>query len=228
MHDDMTAELLSIRRRTLGYLEAQRATMGTLTPAYILLEIAQTTREIERLIAYSYVYVLRRTVLAHERPALFPGAILLVSPEQSAPMQKMLQQAAFEAIDYHRTALRYCWLIATTGEHGSLAAAQWLADYCRARGITAQIWQVNDAAVAEETYNLVRWLYTVEVLASGLQPHEVIADITGATKPMSFGMLLACQGYGPVQYMARQAQGPSQPLLLHIPQPDGPPSDPGP
>jgi len=76
MHDDLTAELLRIRRNTLLHLETQRATMGIHTPPYILMEIAQTTREIERLVTHSYVYVLRRQVLEHERPPRLPGAIL--------------------------------------------------------------------------------------------------------------------------------------------------------
>jgi hypothetical protein len=226
MQDNLTAELLKTRRDTLFHLEQQRAAMGIQTPPYILMEIAQATREIERLMSHSYVYMLRREVLAHERPERRPGAILLVSPEQAAPEQKTLQQAAFEAIDYHRAALRHCWLIATTGEHGSLGAAEWLAHFCQARGIAAQVWQVAEASSVEETYNLVQWLYTVEVPASGLQAHEVVADITGATKPMSIGMLLACRGRGPVQYMVRQAQGPSLPLLLQLALPDASPGVP--
>src|SRR5258706_6729219 len=181
MQDDLTAELLKIRRDTLFHLEQQRAAMGIQTPPYILMELAQTTREIERLMTHSYVYVLRREVLEHERPERRPGAILLVSPEQTAAEQKTLQQAAFEAIDYHRAALRHCWLIATTGEHGSLGAAEWLARYCQARGIAAQVWQVTEASSIEETCNLVRWLYTVEVPASGLHIHGVGGDIPRAT-----------------------------------------------
>ena len=80
----------------------------------------------------------------------------------------------------------------------------------------------NNACPAGE--NVQEWLYAAEVPASGLQEHEVVADITGATKPMSIGMLLACRGRGPVQYMAHQPAGPSQPLLLPLAVPNSPPN----
>jgi hypothetical protein len=224
MHDNVAMGLLRIRRQVLAYLEEQHAALGIHTPPHIVLEIAQTKREIERLMTHSYIYVLRREVLAHECPAPSPGAILLVSPEEVDVGQPALKQAAYAAIDYHRVALRHCWLIATSGAHGSLGAAEWLANYCRARGITCQVWQVTDASSVEETYQLVQWLYTVAVPASGLSAHDVIVDITGATKPMSIGTLLACQGRVPVQYMVRQEQGPALPLLLPATGPERPPA----
>jgi hypothetical protein len=54
---------------------------------------------------------------------------------------------------------------------------------------------------------------------------EVIADITGATKPMTAGMVLACGRRRPMQYMAFQEHGPSLPLLLQLAEPGDTPKD---
>lgn len=226
MSTNPTAELLQVRRRVLHHLETQQAQMGILTPAHIQLEIEQTRREIERLMHYSYVYRLQRPISAREHPPRFPGAIMLVSTELIEPGQQMLRQAAFEAIDYHRGVLRHCWLIGTTGEQGSLAAAEWLSDHCRRLGINAYVWQVRDASSVVETYQLIQLLYASEIPESQLRDGDVVADITGATKPMSLGMLLACQGRSPVQYMVRPEQGPSVPVLLELSVPDGPAAEP--
>ena len=232
MPEDVAAELLSIRRRALSLLEEQRAIFGALTPVHITMEIEQTTREIERLMHYSYIYAPQREVAEHERPPKFPGAIVLVSPEDVRQAQHRSQQAAFAAIEYHRPTLRYCWLIATTGEQGSLGAAEWLKEYYQAQGIDVTIWQVHDASSVVETYTLMRSLHAMADHDHRLPARDIVADLTGATKPMSIGMLLACQGRSPVQYMIRQPDQPwrqSRPLLLELTLPDGratQPSDP--
>ncbi len=223
MRENVSAELLQIRWRVLAHLEQQRAELGVYTPPYIQLEIERTRQEIELLMHYSYVFTLEREVLENERPQPMHGAIVLVSPEHIEVGQRALQQAAFDAIAYHRTALRHCWLIATTGEHGSLGAAAWLAEYCRPYGITTSIWPVDDPSSVEETFETVRLLYAAMESDAGVPAHDVVADITGATKPMSVGLLRACQGRSPIEYMVRQQQGPSLPMLLALPTPGGSP-----
>lgn len=226
MVDRLASELLRTRRTVLGYLEQQQAKMGGLTPAHIMIEIEQTRSEIARLERHGTGRALQRPVLSDERPPRMAGAILLVSPEPISDDQVALEQAAFAAIDYHRGVLRQCWLIASAGENGSLGAARWLAEYCAAREIAASVWQVNDPMNLAETYNLAQWLYTAEVPTSGLQPKEVVADITGATKPMTIGLLLASQAHGPAEYMVRQSPSLSLPLLLQQVPAGAPPTDP--
>jgi hypothetical protein len=226
MTDRLTNELLRTRRAVLGYLEQQQAQMGGFAPAHIVIEIEQTRSEIARLERHGGGRALQRPVLSDERPPRMAGAILLMSPEPIGDNQVVLEQAAFAAIDYHRGVLRQCWLIASAGEHGSLGAARWLAEYCVAREIAASVWQVSDPMSLAQTYNLAQWLYTVEVPASGLQPEEVIADITGATKPMTIGLLLASQMHGLVEYMVRQSPALSLPLLLQQVPAGAPPTDP--
>jgi hypothetical protein len=225
MPEHFAAELLSIRRRALFHLEEQRARYGVLTPVHITMEIEQTTREIERLMRYSHIYAPRRSVAEHEQPPKSLGIMVLVSPEDIKPDQANSQQAAFAAIKYHRPTLRYCWLIATTGDQGSLSAAQWLKEYYQAKDVDVAIWQVHDASSVVETYTLIRSLLAIAEHDFALPSHQIAADLTGATKPMSIGMLLACQGRSPIQYMIRQPDQPwhtSRPLLLELSLPDLP------
>lgn len=228
-HEDSPLDLLTIHRRKLAYLEEQRTKFGLHTPFHIVDEIKETKRAIEQFMRYSYIYMPQRVVAEHKRPPKSQCAIILVSPEDIQPDQHISEQAAFAAIQYHRATLRLCWLIATSGERGSLSAARWLESYCHAEGIDATYWPINDESSVVETYNLVRWFHSVAEREHGLAAHEIVADLTGATKPMSIGLLLACQGRSPVQYMVRQPGQlwqRSQPLLLELALPIGPPTDP--
>jgi hypothetical protein len=215
MSEDATHELLAIRQRRLHYLEKQQALKGIDTEFQIADEIEQIRSEIERLQHYSHIYRLTRVVTEDERPTQMSGLIVLVSPEEILPETRALKQAAFEAIDYHRSVLRACWLIASGGTRSSLTAAIWLANYCSQRAIPSQIWQIQDASSVEEPYNVMQVIYQQELARAKIQPHEVIADITGATKPMSIGVFLACQRVIPVQYMVRpEGENVSVPLLI--------------
>jgi len=203
MTNDFTHELLLIRQRRLQHLETQRATKGIDTEYQIVAEIEQIRAEIERLKHYSHIYRLSREVRDDERPQPMLGLIALVSPEDIQAGMPSLKQAAFDAIYYHRSSLRICWLIASRGKRSSLATATWLAGYCAQKKIVAQIWQIQNELSVEETFKTVQLIYQQEFVAAQLQAKEVIADITGATKPMSIGVFLACQGVMPVQYMVR-------------------------
>ncbi len=138
------------------------------------------------------------------------------------PIEQISDLGSYQAIVYHQRRLEHCWLIATSGEGGSLATAQELAQHFGPAGIRSAIWQVIDPAQVEETFALVDWIYTHELSAAGLAEREVIADITGATKPMTAGMVLACGRRRPMQYLVFQPQGPSLPLLLRLAEPDDP------
>ncbi len=60
----------------------------------------------------------------------------------------------------------------------------------------------------------INLLYASMEQDSGLHPRQVVADITGATKPMSIGLLYASRGLSPIEYMIRQDDGNSLPILL--------------
>lgn len=110
------------------------------------------------------------------------GLVILVS---NAPVVK-------KAIDYHLPALEYCWLI-TTPQTATLGA-NIQTEYdgrikCFPRGIENEL-------DSEGCYHLVSAIYD-EARRSGLQTAEMIADITGGTKPMTTALVLACVSHEP-------------------------------
>lgn len=209
-----TEQLIALRQRYLEQLELQQAAMGLHTPPHIALDIAQTRAEIARIGAQRTQQMLRPQSLSVDAPPPMPGLLLLVSPQR--PGEPLADLGAYQAIDYHRARLSHCWLIATGGEAGALATAQAIAQHFTPYGVACAIWQVINAASIAETFALVDWIYTSQVPASGLGEAEVIADITGATKPMTAGMVLACGARRPMQYMIFQQQGPSLPVALRV------------
>lgn len=110
--------------------------------------------------------------------------------------------------------LRHCWLIGSHG--GSLPQADAIQAQYAGSGLTIAVRPVYDAFGVQETYDLVRRIYEIEIGKAGLRRQDVIADFTGGTKPMSTGMLLACaQLEAPLQYMSGQREGkPSEPRLI--------------
>lgn len=98
--------------------------------------------------------------------------------------------------------LRYCWLIASVGERGSLPQALEIQGNQQGPHLTIKVEKVYDAFGIQETYDLVHHIYKDKIEKAGLQIQDVIADFTGSTKPMSTGMMLACTQLGaPMQYM---------------------------
>jgi len=79
-------------------------------------------------------------------------------------------------------------------------------------------------------YELVRSIYHREAARLGLLPSDVIADITGGTKPMTMGMILACvEGEYPIEHIpteydpvTSEPKGPLPPIQISI---DVPPWD---
>ncbi len=211
-HTEMLAATL---QRHLEQLELQQARFGLLhTPAYILTDLEHTRAEIARLGQQRVQQVLRLQTLSTPKPDPMPGLIVLVSPRRVD--ERLEELGAYAAIEFHRGALKHCWMIATSGEGGSFATAQELAQHFGHYGLASSIWQVSDPASIAETFTLVDWLYAQRVPASGLSEAEVVADITGATKPMTAGMVLACGQRRAMQYMLFQNDGPSLPIALRV------------
>lgn len=208
-----TELLLSTRLQRLEILEQQKAIFGSAhTPAHILLEIAQIQDEIEQLRQQRTQQIPRpQSSLISAPPAPARGLIVLVSPRR--PRERLEDMASYQALNYHRQ-ITHCWLIATSGESGSLGTAHELAGYFPQ--VQTTIWQVLDPTHADETFALVDRIYTTDIHDSGLAEADVIADITGGTKPMTAGMVLACGSHRPMQYMVFQQHGPSLPVALRV------------
>jgi hypothetical protein len=147
-----------------------------------------------------------RTLRKEEQPPQMPGLILLVGPgrRQTSPTET----AAEPAIEYHRLdkggtpVLRVCWLV--TSKEGFDYAVQ-LREHYQRQGIKIpEPFKVQDAFDVRESFELVSRIYNEELSKEGLGESQVLADLTGATKPMTIGMALACTVNNrnlPMQYM---------------------------
>jgi hypothetical protein len=99
----------------------------------------------------------------------------------------------------HYPKLEHCWLIASSGESGSLTSARVIATYfgrINAKPIfhVGPPWIVTrpfEPQVAGDIKRLVEAAIE-EAQKLGYSSGEIVTDITGGTVPMSFGAVLAC------------------------------------
>ena len=151
-------------------------------------------------------------VVAENKPDKKKGLILLLSPTKGA---------SIEAINYHLPRLRVLWLISTT-QSAKLAADLNATFQDKIEKIHWGEEYEVDPNDPKSTFNIVK---TISLTASNervFRP-QLIADITGGTKPMSVGMTLACLAYQvDIQYMKtiRKADGSidedAQPVPIQI------------
>ena len=146
----------------------------------------------------------REIVPQEEKSPRFPGLVVLVGPGREG--KDPMKQAAGVALEHHLATdgpgepLRVAWLVTSRGEGGGVAVAEAFraryADRC-----TVHICTVANPRDLQETYALVRHIYVEEVPAAGLQPEQVVADLTGGTGMMTAGMALACRDRWPMEYV---------------------------
>jgi hypothetical protein len=149
-------------------------------------------------------------LLEEQKPRKKSGLLLLVSEHKAA---------APGTISYHQEQLKHCWLIATG--RSAAVAVEIAEDFADQEiefrhGTPYQV--LHDDYTS--TYRLVRDILTKEVPAAGLVAADVIADITGGTKPMTAGMVKACIDYQlSMQYMVaeKDEQGRAKPGAVGIP-----------
>lgn len=155
-----------------------------------------------------------------QQPEKHRGLIVLVGTGR--PGEDPLEQSAWDAIKFHLSerpgelGLQRCWLIATSGERGSLPIAQKLKPECQKKRVQTEIKTISDPFDLQQTYDVVQEIYK-EAKKAGLPETDLIADFTGGVKPMSAGMLLACGNHRPMQYMyGRKAGIASVPRLIEF------------
>ena len=157
-----------------------------------------------------------------KRPPRFPGLIVLVGIGRKDVEPEKLSHNP--AIEYHLDCeeaggepVRVCWLIATGGVKGSVPVAREVRKRYESRCDKMILHALNSPFDVQEAYHLIRRIYTEEAVEHGLAPEQIIADFTGGTKPMSAGMILACQDRWPMQYMfGREGEIASTPLLVRF------------
>lgn len=135
-----------------------------------------------------------------------PGLVLLLSPGPGTSEEV--------AIRHHlqRNTLRQCWLIVS--EQAQTKAAQLQFDL-NEQNVHAHIVALADETQARLSYAAVKG--ALEVAQTALPGQPVIVDITGGTKPMTAGAVLACLDTGaPLEY------------IVSLRHPDGSVKTPGP
>lgn len=142
-----------------------------------------------------------RVIGEKPHPTPRPGLIVLVT---KAP-------TARKAIDYHQSTLEHLWLI-TTPEMREAANA--LRAHAETLGIQCHMLDLEQEYDASRCYYLVRQVYEVAAPALSLARSAIIADMTGGTKPMTAGMVLACSDLNaPLQHVPTRFVGDGQPTV---------------
>lgn len=141
-------------------------------------------------------------------PPQYPGLIVLYSRKETA----------LAALEHHSPALKHCWLIVTPEMQAS--AGETIAQFPAVRFSALSISNLYNA---QACYEIVRHIYQQGVGNMGLRPEQVIADITGGTKPMTMGMIVACLEGGfaiehvPTKYDSNgNPQGPLPPIEIRV------------
>ncbi len=133
-----------------------------------------------------------------------PGLVWLFGP---GPFEHLLS-----ALAHHREGggATHCWLVMQ--DIGPVRETfNQLSHQLLEQGITTQLhpFYIQQPDV-EATYQAVRAIFEREAAEEGLQSDQIIADITGGTKPMTAGMVLAALTTGgDVEYVEskRDAEG---------------------
>jgi len=160
-----------------------------------------------------------RMVLDTDKPPQYKGLIAFVGTGRKVEGKRKFPESAIPAIEYHlrdaqgKPVLRICWLIATEDPR-SMGMAREIQEKYQAQGVDVRIKCLHSAFDMREAYETVMEIYRSE-LPEGWSEKDVIADITGGTKPMTLGMVLACWPTQPMQYMTgRQEKIESYPMRI--------------
>ena len=102
-----------------------------------------------------------------------------------------------EAIQYHQPVLEHCWLLVTPEMQDR--AKQAMGHFPDLR---FTLHALGDRYDSQACYQTVCGIYQREASRLDVPPEQVIADITGGTKPMTMGMIVACLDGGyPIEHV---------------------------
>lgn len=151
-----------------------------------------------------------------QQPPTYPGLILLVGPGR--PDRDPLQGSAVPAIEYHLSGkgtrrLRVCWLV--TSREG-VPVAEALRSRYESKKLQIHVHEIEAPFKIQDTYNQVRDIYLKDAPKRKIKPGEILSDFTGGTHPMAAGMVLACQGNYPMQYMSGKPDTSSKPIFVEF------------
>ncbi len=123
----------------------------------------------------------RVNIHKEQQPRPRRGLVLLAGPTKASNPA---------AIAYHKNSLTHCWILSTP--QSAKTAADLFSQYGSQFNIRYGPDYTVDAEDLTSTYQAVMRIFTKELQPSGLSTVDVIADMTGGTKPMTSGMVMAC------------------------------------
>lgn len=153
----------------------------------------------------------RRVRVVVEESRLAPphaGVVWLLGP---GPVDHMLF-----ALEHHRRGggAAHCWLVMQSNEKPVQDAFEQLSRVVSERGLGTQLHPVYIQALeAREAYQAVEIVFNREAAEAGLKPGQVIADITGGTKPLTAGMVLGALTTGrALEYVESERDDQGRPI----------------
>ena len=125
------------------------------------------------------------------------------------------------ALEHHRKGggATHCWLVMQDTERVQQAFSQ-LSPQLLERGMATRLHPVYIQQLeVQASYRAVRAIFDREAAEEGIDPEQIIADMTGGTKPLTAGMVLAALTAGrELEYVEseRDAQGNPIPGTLRV------------
>jgi hypothetical protein len=128
------------------------------------------------------------------------------------------KETAREAIRHHLPVLKHVWLIVTPEKQAE--AGEIVIDFPE---LSFSILPISNLYDTQSCYNVVRHIYERGTQDVKISPKNTIADITGGTKPMTMGMIVACiEGGFPIEHVptkydpANKPLGPLPPIEIRL------------
>jgi hypothetical protein len=127
-----------------------------------------------------------------------------------------------ETVRHHSPVLQHCWLVVT---HDKRASAMQAMDRLRQHFPNTRFYmrELTHLYDSQRCREIVRRIYQVEAPDLGISQEQVIADITGGTKPMTLGMVAAClDGNYPMEHVPTRfdadgrPDGPLKPIQIVV------------
>lgn len=205
------AEDASLQQQARARLRYQRQQLRSRLEEFKALNGGEIISELAEIAgtAWASETLPQKQVDSDDLPQKHKGLIVQVGigRPQEGRLWEPYTDPAWIAIAYHlgdesENGLQHCWLLASRESYDN---AQRLAELCDARGVSTRIYMIKDPFDADETYCVVHkiyaWAKAGHKKAHGLRPKDIIADFTGAVRPMSAGVVLACGFDHPMQYL---------------------------
>jgi hypothetical protein len=139
------------------------------------------------LITVAFVYAYHMSEVRRRGRGLGPIAWRCPQKHRGLVFLFSREETLREAIQHHQPVLEHCWLLVTPEMQE--VANQAMSHFTDLR---FTIHALSDRYDSQACYQTVCDIYQREAPRLGIPPEQVIADITGGTKPMTMGMIVAC------------------------------------